>query len=138
MFSVPVNYLAILASGIAAFIIGALWYSPLLFGTLWAKEHGFTEQRKKELASSMMPAMVGSFIGYLVTAYIMSLLFHHLNVTTIPAALHWGFLLWLAFPGAIGLMGTLYSGKSFTLYLIDTAYQFAYIEAMAVILTLWK
>lgn len=32
-----VNFLPVLASAVMATIIGALWYSPLLFGKAWLK-----------------------------------------------------------------------------------------------------
>ena len=34
---VEVNYVAVLAAAIASFVIGALWYSPMLFGKMWMK-----------------------------------------------------------------------------------------------------
>ena len=33
------NWLAVLASGISAFILGGIWYSPALFGKAWMKEN---------------------------------------------------------------------------------------------------
>jgi hypothetical protein len=35
------NILAILAATISAFLLGGLWYSPLLFGSTWKKANGF-------------------------------------------------------------------------------------------------
>ncbi len=35
---------AILAATVSSFIIGGLWYSPLLFGRVWMRANGFTEQ----------------------------------------------------------------------------------------------
>lgn len=132
------NYVAILISAVVAFIIGALWYSPFLFGGLWAKEMGFTPEKKKEAASSMYPAMAVSFVTYLVTAYVMTLAFRHLPVTDSASALSWAFLLWLGFTGAVQLMHTMYSGKSFTTLLINAGYNLVYIEAIAFILSWWK
>ncbi len=37
-----VNWLAVLVSGISAFVLGGLWYSPALFGKAWMKENNFT------------------------------------------------------------------------------------------------
>ncbi len=138
MFTAPANYLALLAAAVAAFLIGTAWYSPLLFGNLWLKEQGFTDAQKKEMATSMYITMAGSFLGYLVTAYTLSFLFGKMGITDAPQALSLGVLLWLGFPAAIGLMNSLYSGKSLTVYLIDTTYQFVYIEVMALILALWR
>jgi len=42
MESIHINHLAVFAGAIAAFVIGGLWYSPLLFGKPWMKVNGFT------------------------------------------------------------------------------------------------
>ncbi len=34
------NYLAILAATVSTFVLGGLWYSPLLFGRAWMQEIG--------------------------------------------------------------------------------------------------
>ena len=51
-----VNLLAVLVSGVAAMVIGALWYSPLLFGKLWMNGMGFTEAKMKEMKEKGMAA----------------------------------------------------------------------------------
>jgi hypothetical protein len=37
------NLWAILAATVAAFVLGGLWYSPLLFGRAWVRANGFGE-----------------------------------------------------------------------------------------------
>ena len=34
-----INWLAVLAAAISTFVLGGLWYSPLLFGRSWMKEN---------------------------------------------------------------------------------------------------
>lgn len=41
------NWLAIIAAAVSAFILGGLWYSPLLFAKRWMKETGITEESTK-------------------------------------------------------------------------------------------
>src|SRR3989337_2384872 len=38
-----INYLAAAAAAVSTFVIGGLWYSPLLFHRAWARANGFTE-----------------------------------------------------------------------------------------------
>jgi len=134
---VCVNLAAVGLSAVAAFAIGMLWYM-VLFGDLWRKELGITESKMKEMESSAPIAMGVSSIGYLVTATIMAILFGLLGVTEIPRALYIAFLIWLGFPAMISLMNSLYSGRSFTVYLIDIGYALAYLLAMAAILAWWR
>ena len=37
-----VNWLAVIAAALSAFILGGIWYSPVLFGNAWMKENRFT------------------------------------------------------------------------------------------------
>jgi hypothetical protein len=43
----PINYLAVLAAAVSTFVIGGLWYSPLLFHKAWMSANGFTEAQIK-------------------------------------------------------------------------------------------
>ena len=40
-----INVLAVLAAAISAFVVGGLWYSPLLCGTAWMRANGFSEEQ---------------------------------------------------------------------------------------------
>jgi hypothetical protein len=37
------NYLAVLVAAISTFVLGGLWYSPLLFGKAWMRANNFNE-----------------------------------------------------------------------------------------------
>ena len=37
------NYLAVIAAAVSAFVIGGLWYSPALFHRPWMKANGFSD-----------------------------------------------------------------------------------------------
>ena len=37
-----INYLAVVAAALSTFVIGGLWYSPLLFQGAWMRANGFT------------------------------------------------------------------------------------------------
>ena len=42
-----INWLAVVAAAISAFVLGGIWYSPLLFGNAWMKENNFTTETVK-------------------------------------------------------------------------------------------
>lgn len=58
------NYIAILLAGAAKFIIGGLWFSPLVFGKLWLKETGLKEE---ELGSPRDAMLIGISVCMLVS-----------------------------------------------------------------------
>lgn len=47
MQSDAINWLAVIAAALSAFVLGGIWYSPLLLGNLWMKENRFTTETVK-------------------------------------------------------------------------------------------
>ena len=57
----PINYLAVLVAGIVIFVLGGLWYSPVLFAKRWIALQGRTvEQERAQAAAANMPLMYAS------------------------------------------------------------------------------
>src|SRR5215510_9987413 len=68
------NYLAILVSAVAYFILGSLWFS-LLFGNAWSTEvekQGIKikEPTKKEIGAKMIQTFVCNLIAAFATAFV--------------------------------------------------------------------
>ena len=62
------NYLAILAATVSTFVLGGLWYSPVLFGASWMREMGFTDPSLK--AKGNVGLIMGvSFVLELIMAF---------------------------------------------------------------------
>ena len=66
-----VNYLAVITAAVSAFVLGGLWYSPLLFAGPWMRLSGQSEDRLK----SGSPAMIfgGAFLLSLIAAAIFAM-----------------------------------------------------------------
>ncbi|MBL8993738.1 MAG: DUF1761 domain-containing protein, partial [Spirochaetia bacterium] len=60
------NYWALFASSLLTFLIGGLWYSPVLFGKLWQRENKLSDQDLRK--GSPAPIFIGSFLLSLVAA----------------------------------------------------------------------
>lgn len=131
------NMIALVLSAIVATAIGFLWYGSL-FMKPWRDGHHFTDAEAAALGKSMPLAAGVSFVGYLVTAYVLSFVLSAMNVTDVSGALRVTFLLWLGFTAAVTLMNSLYAGKSLTVYLIDAGYALVYMLSTSVILTLYR
>jgi len=48
------NVWAILVAAVVAFVLGALWYSPQLFGKAWKRANGFGEDEPPKATGQMM------------------------------------------------------------------------------------
>lgn len=131
-----INWLALLVAGIAAWIMGALWYSPFLFGRTWQKELEFTNEYLKK--ASMPLLFAASLVLMLVMSFGMAYL---VQVQGDPPTLMKG--IWFGlFIGIIFIMTSiginyLYQRRSFRLWAIDALYQLIFLAVMGVILGLW-
>jgi len=132
-----VNYLAILAAGVASMVVGFLWYSPLLFGKVYAKVYkvNFKDKMKiKKMQKEMGPSYLITFVMQLVTAYVAFHLMTYLKVTSIEAALQFAFWMWLGFIATTQVMGQLFGKRSMAIWAVDTSHSLVVLALQAVIL----
>jgi hypothetical protein len=60
------NWWAIIVASISAFVLGGAWYSPAMFGNVWMKVAGMTEESVKK--ANMAKIFGGSFVLILIAA----------------------------------------------------------------------
>ncbi len=134
-----VNIFAVLVATILTFVLGAFWYSPVLFARQWMQAQGYTPEKLEEMKKKgLTRAYVGSALGYLVMAYVVALFATYTNSTTLAQGLWLGFLAWLGFAAPIGLTANLFSEKPIAAWVIDAGYQLAYLVIMGVLLSVWR
>ena len=66
-----INYLAILIAAFSAFMLGGLWYSPLLFARPWMRLSGQSEETLK--AGSPAVIFGGAFLLSLIAAFVFAM-----------------------------------------------------------------
>lgn len=133
-----VHILPVLVSAVAVFVLGALWYSPALFGKAWVQAHGYTEEKTKEMRAGAGRAYGVSFLCYVVMAAAMSMLIGRIGITMVQGGVKLGALLGVGFAATIGLTTNMFSEKRLSTWLIDAGYQIAYLVLMGVILVAWQ
>lgn len=134
------NYLAVLAAAVAAMALGWAWYSPYLFGGIWMRESGHTaadlEAMRKTGGAARAYAL--TFIGILVSAFVLALFVNYTGALTAADGAMLGFWIWLGFIAPALLGETLFSGRSWALYLINAGNHLLGIVAMGMILASWS
>lgn len=139
-FPITLNLMALIAATLAAFLLGALWYSPLFFGNKWFKDQGILPKQSREDAERMKKPSPHAIavVFMLIVGYVLNFFLQALQATTVADALYVGFMGWLGFTAAIAFINTVYENRPFSVLFVHIAYCLAYIELMAVILTLWR
>ena|SRR3989344_3353365 len=140
--NVEINYLAVLAAGIAAMILGALWYGPL-FGKQWIAWSGMNQGGVDAAKQNgMTKAYVINFIAALVTAYVLSHLIvfssSYMDVEGVSAGLSTGFWIWLGFLAPVTLGSVLWDGKPWKLWFLNNGYNLLNVLIMGAILAAWR
>lgn len=135
---ITVNYLAVLAAAVVAYAVGAVWHSPVGFGTYWMKMMGFTPDSMKSMPLSPAQAMSIGFVVTLLQAFVFAYFVVLVNAATIDLALQLGFWVWLGFLAPTLINGWLWEGKSLKLFAFNAAYALVSIEVMALVLGLWR
>ncbi len=132
-----INYLAVLVATIAAFALGALWYSKPLFAKAWMKEVGLTEEDAAK--SGVAKTMAFSFLLFLIMCFGLAYLIqgHGNDEIGWLSGLFHGLLMGVVFVGCSMGINYLYQMKSFKLWLIDTLYQVIALGVMGLILGAW-
>ena len=136
MMPLPINYVAALVAALANWIIGMLWYSPILFGNTWTKLSKI-DPKKMDMKKEM-PKIAGiGLLGAFVSAVVLGLLIDMTISTTLVEGMTIGFWAWLGFAATTLVNGVLYEKKPWSLYIINSGYLFAAYIAMGAILVLW-
>jgi hypothetical protein len=83
------NWFAVIVAALSNFLIGGLWYSPLLFGKIWMKENNFSDD---DLKKGNMPKILGlTFLFSIVMAFNLAMFLNDANTTATWGAIA-GFL----------------------------------------------
>ena len=128
------NLLGVLIACIVSIGIGALWYSPVLFGNVWMKLTGFDKKKIEEAKKKgMVKSYLISFLGILVMVYILGYLMDATSISFVLLAV----LIWRGFMATTALSVVLWEGKSFKLYLINVLHHLVVLLTAGVILSLF-
>jgi hypothetical protein len=134
MNGIQLNPWAIFAAAVAAFLIGGVWYSPILFSRVWARAAGLSEE---ELQRGNMAKIFGlSFLLILVMAVNLAAFLSG------PSNALWGMTAgalagigWVA--ASLGVL-YLFEHRPLSLFLVNAGYLAVTFVVMGGILGAWK
>jgi len=130
-----INFLAVVAAALSTFVLGGLWYSPLLFGRAWMRANGFTEQQVQGF--NKLRAFGGSFVLALVMSANLAMFLADPK-TTVIWGMTAGALAGAGWVGcAIAVIG-LFENRSWAYIGINAGYQIVSFVVMGAILGAWR
>ena len=138
-----INYLAVFVAAIVIFLLGGLWYSPVLFAKRWIALQGRSEEQMRAQASaSNMPIMyLIAFICAFIQAWVLAMVIGHMSEVATMGIAHaaiFSALLWLGFAGTTSYATALFSDKPRQLWLIDSTYNLVSFILAGIILAMWR
>lgn len=130
-----VNYLAVLVCTIVAMALGALWYSPVLFGNAWMKAAGLKEEdiKKGDAGRGMIVSAITTFIEMVVLASLLIMI----GTTSMLMGIHMGALVSVGIIAMVMLSNAMFHQTSRGLWGINAGYRIVYFVINGAILAVW-
>ena len=123
--------LPVAVTGLAAFALSLLWYSPLLFGNIWiALSHA-------DPGAMPLWKMLIAPVRELLVAYVLAYLIVRLGIINLKPAANLGFGLWLAFHAVQMAGAVIWDNMPWMLGAIHAADWLMKMLFMAIVMTLW-
>ena len=128
------NYLAILVATVSTFLLGGLWYSPVMFGRAWMQEMGFTPESCKARGDA------GRIMG---VSFVLELIMAFNLAAFIGAKASLAFGLFAGAAAGFGWVALsfgvtyLFERKSLRLFFINAGYHGLAFTLMGAILGVW-
>ena len=94
------NHLALIVAAVILWLLGASWYSPVLFAKPWIAIIG---RKSGEKPKGLAAGMIGSFIGDLLLAFVLAHIIGWSGADTFAWGAFVGFIVWLGFVGRAAL-----------------------------------
>lgn len=129
-----INWFAVVVATLAAFMLGALWYSKALFGNAWMQEVGLTENAVKD--ANMALTFGGTFALQIIAATALSALIGIGG--TWQSGLQTGLLLGLFWIATAYGVTYLFEQRSIRLWLINAGYYVVLYAVMGLIIGAWE
>lgn len=133
-----VNYLAVLVAAILNMALGALWYSPAVFGKAWMELVGITPEAAQTRMAGMRRAYSLTFVASFLMAYALARVLWYAKVTTVGGGVMIGLLAWIGFVATTHGTNCLFEGKPFRLFTINTGYYLVTLVIMGALLAVWR
>jgi hypothetical protein len=128
------NHTHVLLVALLQWVLGAVWYSPVLFANPWT---ALVEVRPEAKGFRMVLGMIVSFLGCLLIAFVLMHLIWWSGAYGLKQGARVGFLLWAGFICAPLAVQCLYDGRPFKHFAATAVYWLVALAASGALLAHW-
>jgi hypothetical protein len=131
----PIKYVALLVAAIARTVIGAVWYSPALFGAPWM---ALVQCSEAEMKRRMPRALPLDLVGNFIMAFVLVHAVHYAGAATLGQGAAVGFFNWIGFVAVATFFSVTFEGRPFKLFAINNGFQLLSLLVMGGIVAVWR
>lgn len=133
-----VNWIAVIVATAAYMVLGAIWYQPFAFGTVWAESAGVESPDEGEAPSPMI--YVGALVAYFMATVATALLARAIGAESFADGVALGLVVGVGFSITFALVGATFEGKPrpATWFAITAAFNLLALLIVSVIVTTWS
>lgn len=135
MEGLAINWLAIIVLAIGRNALGALWYSPLLFGTAYCRMNGISPQRMGE---GMPRSVAAELVGNALAAIVLASAIRLTGAGGVMAGAGIGAAAWLGFVATTSLADVTWAKRPFALWLVNNGVHLIGLTLMGAVLAVWR
>jgi len=126
----------VLVSAVILWLLGAIWYSPVLFARPWMALLGINPGAANK--KSLVPGMISSLAGDFILAFVLDHVTHWANVGSWRGGAFIGGLVWLGFFAAPNYPQGIYENRPVKLFLINNGYWLVGLIIVGIVLAVWR
>lgn len=135
---VPVNYLHVLVAAVVVFVLGWLWYSPVLFFNPWMRARGLDPVAAMQGAKMPGGKLLIELVRCFVLAYVIARFVGLLGISSFMGAVHFGLLLWIGFPVILLVGSMLWENVPWKVAAIHAGDWLVKLLVIPIIVTVWR
>jgi hypothetical protein len=134
-----INYAAVFVSALMYWVLGGIWYSPLLFGGKFIEIMRWSPEQIARIQAEGAGAQLAlAFFGSLITAYVLAHIVRYTSGESATEGAKTGLWLWLGFIVTTNLNTVFFEFRPVGLYLINIGYHLVAFLAMGALLAAWR
>ena len=135
-----INWLAIIVAGLAALIIGFVWYLPPAFGLRWGNLiKSYAHLSDAELnPRNPLPILGAWFVGCCVNAVVLAFLIKEIGVSDPAGGFTLALIVWAGFGVTFSSWPVIFAKQPRGVWVINNGAYLLMQVAMALVLTLWR